>query len=188
MSRLKRKSYAELTAAQQATFDDIVANRPVKHEDGHIGGPFDIWLRSPEMGKRLVGLGGFFRFRTEVDRRYIELAILVTGQFWQAQFEWWAHEPMARDAGVPEDVIQAVKKGAKPSFEDAGDAAAYAVAHELYHTRTLSQATFDQAVAALGETGTAEIIGVSGFYGLVSMTLNGFDVELPAGAEPPFPA
>ncbi len=188
MSRLIRKSYAELTPEQQATFDDIVANRPVKPDDGHIGGPFDIWLRNPEMGKRLVGLGGFFRFRTEVDRRYIELAILVTGQFWQAQFEWWAHEPMAREAGVPEDVIQAVKRGDTPDFEDDGDAAAYAVAHELYNTRTLSQKTFDKAVAALGETGTAEIIGVSGFYGLVSMTLNGFDVELPEGATPPFPA
>ena len=57
MSRLTRKTYAELTPEQQATFDDIVANRPVKPEDGHIGGPFDIWLRNPEMGKRLVGLG-----------------------------------------------------------------------------------------------------------------------------------
>ena len=121
-------------------------------------------------------------------KRHSTLAILVTGQHWQAQFEWWAHEPMARDAGVPEDVIQAVKRGETPVFSDAGDAAAYAVAHELYNTRTLSQETFDTAVAALGETGVAEIIGVSGFYGLVSMTLNGFDVELPEGATPPFPA
>ena len=99
MSRLQEKTYAELTPAQQETFDAVVANRPVKPEDGHIGGPFDVWVRSPEMGKRLVDLGSFFRFRTTVDRRYIELAILVTGQFWQAQFEWFAHEPMAREIG-----------------------------------------------------------------------------------------
>ena len=187
MSRLQQKSYADLTPAQQATFDDIVANRPVKPEDGHIGGPFDVWLRSPEMGKRLVGLGGFFRFRTSVDRRYIELAILVTGQFWQAQFEWFAHEPMARDAGVPEDVIQALKIGAEPDLDDAGDAAAYALAKELHQQRSLSQTTFDNAVAQFGETGVAELIGLCGFYGLVSMTLNGFDVDLPEGATRPFP-
>lgn len=187
MSRLQQKSYADLTPAQQATFDDIVANRPVKPEDGHIGGPFDVWLRSPEMGKRLVGLGGFFRFRTSVDRRYIELAILVTGQFWQAQFEWFAHEPMARDAGVPEDVIQAIKVGAKPELGDPGDAAAYALASEIHTQRSLSQETFDQAAAQFGETGVAELIGLCGFYGLVSMTLNGFDVDLPEGAERPFP-
>ena len=186
MSRLTRKTYEQLTAEQQAVFDDIVASRPVKPKDGHIGGPFDIWLRSPEMGKRLVGLGGFFRFRTSVDRRYIELAILVTGQYWQAQFEWWAHEPMAREAGVPEDVIEAIKRGEVPDFSDPGDAAAYAIASELHNTKELDEATYQQGVTQFGEIGVAEIIGVSGFYGLVSMTLNAFDVELPAGATPPF--
>ena len=86
MSRLERKTYAQLTEAEREAFDEVVANRPVKPVDGHIGGPFDIWVRSPELSKRLVGLGGFFRFRTTVERRYVELAILVTGQFWQAQF------------------------------------------------------------------------------------------------------
>ncbi|MEM9620270.1 MAG: carboxymuconolactone decarboxylase family protein [Pseudomonadota bacterium] len=187
MSRLTRKRFAELSEAQQEVFNEIVANRPVKPEDGHIGGPFDIWLRSPEMGKRLVGLGGFFRFRTSVDRRYIELAILVTGQFWQAQFEWYAHEPMARDAGVPEAVIQAIKQGSEPSLQDPGDAAVYQMARELHHQRQLSDATFAQAVAQFGETGVAELVGLCGFYGAVSMTLNAFDVELPSGADYPFP-
>lgn len=186
MSRLEEKSYAELSSEQQTVFDKIVAERPVKPTDGHIGGPFDIWLRSPELGNRLVGLGGFFRFRTSVDRRYIELAILVTGQFWQAQFEWWAHEPMARDAGVPDDVIAAVKVGDTPTLTDPGDQAAYQLANEIHHNRKLSQSTFDAAKAQFGETGVAELIGLCGFYGLVSMTLNGFDVELPEGATLPF--
>lgn len=187
MSRLERKAYADLSAEQQAAFDKVVAERPVKPTDGHIGGPFDIWLRSPEMGTRLVGLGGFFRFRTSVDRRYVELAILVTGQFWQAQFEWWAHEPMARDAGVPEDVIAAIKIGEQPGLTDAGDQAAYDLAHEIHNNRKLSDATFAAAKAQFGETGVAELIGLCGFYGLVSMTLNGFEVELPDGATNPFP-
>ncbi|MEQ9451739.1 MAG: carboxymuconolactone decarboxylase family protein [Pseudomonadales bacterium] len=186
MSRLERKAYADLSAEQQAAFDKVVAERPVKPTDGHIGGPFDIWLRSPEMGTRLVGLGGFFRFRTSVDRRYVELAILVTGQFWQAQFEWWAHEPMARDAGVPEDVIAAIKIGEQPELNDAGDQAAYSLAHEIHNNRKLSDATFAAAKAQFSETGVAELIGLCGFYGLVSMTLNGFEVELPDGATNPF--
>lgn len=186
MSRLTRKTLQELNEEQRAVFDEVVANRPVKPVDGHIGGPFDIWIRSPEMGKRLVGLGGFFRFRTSVDRRYIELAILVTGQFWQAQFEWWAHEPMARDAGVPEDVIQALKTGDMPPLSDPGDIACYTLAYELHNTRKVSQATFDNARSEFGETGVAELIALCGFYGMVSMTLNGFDVELPEGATYPF--
>ena len=186
MSRLTRKTVAELTREQRETYDKIVAERPVKPKDGHIGGPFDIWLRSPEMGRRLVGLGGFFRFRTSVDRRYIELAILVTGAHYKAQFEWFAHEPMARDAGVPENVIQAIKVGEAPPLDDAGDKAAYAIARELHETHELSDATYAAGVDAFDEVGVAEIIGVSGFYSLVSMTLNGFDVDLPAGADKPF--
>jgi 4-carboxymuconolactone decarboxylase len=186
VSRLDKKTFAELTPEQQATFEEIVAARPVKPKDGHIGGPFDIWLRNPEMGKRLVGLGGFFRFRTSVDRRYIELAILITGAHWQAQFEWYAHEPMAREAGVPEAVIQALKVGDKPDMSDPGDIATYALAMEMHNDHAVSQSTFDAAKSMFGETGVAELVGLCGFYGLVSMTLNTFDVDLPEGAEYPF--
>ena len=187
MARLIQKSFAELTAEQQATFEYITANRPVKPKDGHIGGPFDIWVRSPEMGERLVGLGSFFRFRTTVERRYIELAILVTGQHWQAQFEWFAHEPMAREAGVPEEAIQAIKIGGQPNLTDPGDIAVYALATELHNIHTVSQATFEAAKTQFGETGLAELVGLCGFYGLVSMTLNSFDVGLPAGVQKQFP-
>jgi 4-carboxymuconolactone decarboxylase len=110
----------------------------------------------------------------------------VTGQFWQAQFEWWAHEPMAREAGVPEEVIAAIRAGEQPELADPGDAAAYALACEIHNDHKLSDATFAAAKAQFGETGVAELIGLCGFYGLVSMTLNGFEVGLPAGATPPF--
>ncbi len=186
MSRLPRQQLSDLSAEQRKVFEQIVESRPVKPVDGHIGGPFDVWLQSPEMARRLVGLGSFFRFNTSVDRRYIELAILVTGQYWQAQFEWWAHEPMARDAGVPEDVIAAIKVGDRPILSDAGDTAAYDLATELHTTRAVSDASHAAAVAQFGQRGTAELIGLCGFYSLVSMTLNGFDVALPEGAQNPF--
>ncbi|MCP5184225.1 MAG: carboxymuconolactone decarboxylase family protein [Pseudomonadales bacterium] len=187
MGRLTQKRLDQLSAEQKAVFDYIVANRPLKPQDGTIGGPFDVWLTNPELGQRLVELGGFFRFRTSVDRRYIELAILVTGAHWQAQFEWYAHEPMARQAGVPEDIIQAIKVGERPALIDAGDKATYALAHALHTTHRVDQATFDAAVTQFGEQGVAELVSLCGFYSLVSMTLNTFDVDLPAGASLPFP-
>lgn len=186
MSRLEAKRLQDFSAEQKDVFEKIIAARTIKPEDGHIGGPFDAWVRSPEMGRRLLGLGDFFRFRTSVDRRYVELAILVTGQRWQAQFEWFAHEPMARKAGVPEDVIQAIKKGEEPQLTDPGDMAAFALARELQDERTLTDNAFNAAKRQFGETGVVELIGLCGFYGLVSMTLNGLDVELPDGAQLPF--
>lgn len=185
MSRLTRRTYSELSNDQQAVFDKITEGRSGV-QDGHIGGPFDIWLLNADLGKRIVGVGNNFRFKLSVDRRYIELAILVTGQFWKAQFEWYAHEPMARDAGVPQSVIQAIKAGNRPSFVDEGDEATYELANELHRTHQVSDPTFNAAVAQFGEQGVAELVNLCGFYTMVSMTLNTFQVDLPAGAELPF--
>ena len=121
-----------------------------------------------------------------MDRRYIELAILVTGQFWQADFEWYAHEPMARKAGVPEDVITDVRAGRQPTLTDEADVATYELASELHRTRVLSDTTFRAAVKIFGEQGVAELVGLCGYYTTVSMTLNAFDVDLPEGVRSPF--
>jgi len=186
MTRLTRKTVEELTPEQRDVFDEIVANRPVRPQNGHIGGPFDMWMRTPEMGRLLVNLGGYFRFKSSVDRRYIELTILVTGAFWKAQFEWFAHEPMARKAGVPNDVIQAIQAGEVPDFSDEGDRLSWCIANELHQSHELSEETYAAAISKFGETGVTELIALSGFYTMVSMTLNGFDVALPEGAALPF--
>ena len=186
MSRLSRKKLDELDTDQRAFFDEIVASRPVKPVDGHIGGPFDMWMRVPEMGRHLVSLAGYFRFKSIVDRRYIEVTILVTGAFWKAQFEWYAHEPMARKAGVPDDVIAAITAGIEPEFSDPGDKAAWQIATELHKTHELSDTTYTAGVEQFGESGLTELIALAGLYTAVSMTLNGFDVDLPEGAELPF--
>jgi len=183
--RLPKKALEELTAEQRELFDRISQGRDV--DGGHIGGPFDAWLLNPEMGQRIVGLGNMFRFRTSVDRRYIELAILMTGAAWRAQYEWYAHAPMARDAGLPDNVIEAIHAGREPDFDDDGDEAAYRLIGELLENARVTDETFRAAENRFGAQGGAELVNVAGYYVMVSMTLNTFDVPLPAGAELPFP-
>ncbi len=185
MSRYQPTHYDDLSEGRQELFKSIATSRSLRGE-GTLGGPFDPWLESEEMARRLVGMGDFFRFRTSVDRRYIELVILVTGQFWQAQFEWFAHEPMARKAGVSESTISAVKSGTKPEFEDQGEAIAYAIANEINQHHELSEDTYHGACAYFGRQGLSELLGLSGFYTTVSMTLNAFKIPLPDGFEYPF--
>lgn len=185
MSRLKRRTYSELTEEQKSVFDAIAKGRKGV-EDGHIGGPFDPWILNAEMGRRITGLGGLFRFRTSVDRRYIELAILLTGAHWRAQYEWYAHAPMALAAGLPQQVIDAIKSGDEPVFTDAGDEAAWRLCSELVNSHQVSDATYDAAVNLFGEAGVSELVNVSGYYTMVCMTLNTFKVPLPEGAEYPF--
>jgi len=186
MSRLTKKTYDDLSDEQKKLFDRIVETRKITPR-GQIGGPFDAWLTNAEMGTRIVGLGGMFRFRTSVDRRYVELTILVTGQFWQAQFEWYAHEPMALEAGVPRQVVDAIKVGDTPIFEQDADKITFELCTELHHKHQVSEATYNAAVAEFGEQGVAELINLAGYYTMVSMTLNTFQVSLPEGATYPFP-
>ncbi len=186
MSRLRRRSTNEMTEAQQDLYSRMAEGRTVT--DGHIGGPFDAWLLSPATGLRLFQLGGALRFKPCIDRRYVELAILVTGQLWQAQYEWYAHEPMARAAGLPEDVIAAIKVGAEPTFTDPGDEAVYRFCRMLHHQRRVDDLTYSSTVEVFGEDGVQELINACGLYTLVSMTLNTFQVDLPEGVPAPFPS
>lgn len=187
MSRLTRRTTAEMTPKQAEFFHQMAEGRS-QVEDGHLGGPFDAWGLNPSIGRRVWQLGGAIRHKPSIDRRYIELAILVTGQLWQAQFEWWAHETMARDAGLPENVIQAIKVGQEPDFDDAGDETAWRLCTTLHRDKRVDQATYDAAVDVHGEDGVADLITALGFYVLVCMTLNTFEVPLPEGVTPPFPA
>lgn len=173
--------------ARRRLYEQMAEGRTVV-ADGQIGGPFDAWALNPSTGRRIWQLGGAIRFKPTIGRRYIELAILMTGELWQAQFEWFAHEPMARAAGLPQEVIDAVKVGAEPSFVDAGDEVCWRFCRSLLDRRHIDKALYDATVERFGEAGVADLITTCGFYTMVSMTLNTFEVELPQGAEPPFPA
>ncbi len=187
MTRLTPKTLDDLSDEQQELFHRIAEGRSGV-TDAKIGGPFDAWILNPATGLRLNQLGGALRFKPTIDRRYVELAILFTGQLWQAQFEWFAHEPMARDAGLPENVIQSLKVGERPNFDDEGDEAAWTFCSVLHADHKVDDATYARAVELFGESGVEDLINACGLYTLVCMTLNTFEVDLPDGATPPFPA
>ncbi|MGI9597797.1 MAG: carboxymuconolactone decarboxylase family protein [Acidimicrobiales bacterium] len=191
MTRLTRRSPSDMEEKRRELYHRMAEGRTVV-ADGQIGGPFDAWALNPDTGRRIWQLGGALRFKPTIDRRYIELAILMTGQLWQAQFEWFAHEPMARDAGLPEEVIQAIKVGTQPTFADSddddGDRRCWTFCRALLDRAKIGDAVYQDTVERFEESGVADLINACGFYTLVSMTLNTFEVELPDGAEPPFPA
>lgn len=185
MPRLTRVSLDQMTDEQKALIERIGRTKAMK-ENGQMGGPHDVWILNPELARRAMGLGDMYRFRSSMDRRYVELAILVTGAFWKAQYEWFAHEPMAREAGVPDPVIAAVKEGKEPDFEDDADRATWQLATEMLNTGRARDDCFADAVKHFGEQGVAELANLVGYYTMVSMTLNSFEVPLPEGAEYPF--
>lgn len=196
MSRLAKLMPETLTSIQRRAYDEIVALRarvPESHQsvyqplkpqsDGSLSGPFNAWLRSPEIGTLLVALGGALRFRSSLPPRLVELAILVAAREWTAQYEWAAHARFAERAGVAPEVIEAIRRRREPRLPPGNEAAVYAFVVELLRTHGVSDATYQEAIAQVGEQGIVELIALLGFYTTVSMALNTFRVEAPG--EPP---
>jgi 4-carboxymuconolactone decarboxylase len=151
-----------------------------------IRGPFAVFLHAPTFGELAQKLGGHCRFKTAVDPRLSEFAILCTAKFWRAQYEWYAHEPMAERAGVKPATIRDIKAGRAPKSAPKDERAIYDFIQELYRTRRVSDSTYKRVNAILGDAATIEFVGVLGYYVLISMILNVFRMAPPAGAALPF--
>jgi 4-carboxymuconolactone decarboxylase len=179
MSRIPELNRADLDADGQVLYDEILRAR------GSIAGPFRVWLYSPEFTRRATRLGEFLRYHTSLPPRLSELAILITARMQKSEVEWAIHEPLARKAGLPENVIEALRKDEKPNFASAEEEAIYDYCEQLHRMHTADEATFRRLVDIVGHRAVVEITGITGYYTMVAMTLNAFGVSDDASANPP---
>jgi|TARA_B100000315_G_scaffold173327_1_gene161770 4-carboxymuconolactone decarboxylase len=186
MSRLSKKKRNELNENQQEQFDRICKFRQPR-EDGQIGGPFDPWIRSPELARRAVSFGNFVWERTTVDRGIVELAIIVTARYWRSNVEWVSHAAAAKNYGIPQDVIDSVFEQQRPRTSVPEVVCAYDLVYALNVEKDVPQDIYDSAVSVFGEQGVVELIAATGYYTMVAMTLNTFEIQPPADVELPFP-
>ncbi len=184
MTRQSSLDLAAFSAEQRAQYDRFTERRK-PGPDGALGGPFDPWLTNPELFQRLTGLGAMLWARTSLDRGLVELAICITGRFWEANVEWAAHAPRAVEFGVAPSVLDDVLAGRRPTGRPQ-DELVYDLCQNMHETHALPRDLFDRGVAAFGEQGLAELMAVIGYYTLVSMTLNAFEVEVGPGLIAPF--
>lgn len=175
--RLSPPSYDALDAEQRQVYDVIQAG-PRRG----VHGPLAIWLHRPGLAGRAQALGEYCRYDTLLEPRLSELAILATARVWSSEYEWWAHKKIAIEAGIAPTVIESVRRREQPDFEHEDEAVVHDFAIELHRDRTVSEATYRRAVAQLGEERTVDLVGLLGYYTLISMTINVFAVSLPAGA------
>lgn len=170
-----------LDEAQKRVFDSIASG-----PRGVVEGPLRVWIHSPELADTAQALGAFCRYGTSLSPRLSELAIITTGAFWEAGFEWAVHAPIAAQAGLSEAVIEAIRTGTPPPFEHDDEAAIHAFARTLQQERRVDDATYRRTVAHIGVKGTVELVGLLGYYTLISMTINAFEVPPPEGLADPF--
>jgi 4-carboxymuconolactone decarboxylase len=189
MSRLPELRRDDLTAASQAVWDLIVRTRGshVVTDAGSLSGPFNAFVYAPDAGGPLAALGAALRFGSPIDRRLIEVAIITVASHWRAEFEWLAHARLAREAGVPDTVVDAIGRGEEPAFTAADERVVHAAVRELVTMGRLADASYASVHDLLGDSGTVHLVALCGYYSLISFMLNAFMVPLPAGAEPMWP-
>ena len=181
--RLPVLDMASLTGEQQALVDAISSGPRGRFSNS---GPFAVYLHAPGFGHLAQQLGGYVRLGTSVPPRLSELAILCTARFWQAQYEWVAHAAIAAKQGVKPATIRDLQAGRTPTSAPRDEMAIYAFVRELYATRRVSDATYKRVHKLLGDAGMVELVGILGYYAMVSMILNVFRMPVPEGTPAPF--
>jgi 4-carboxymuconolactone decarboxylase len=180
-----------LTSEQRAMYDAIKSGARSKlanfsgSKPGPLGGPFNVWLRSPGIGNLVQQLGEEIRFRSSLPAKLNEMAILVTAHFWTSQYEWNAHCKLALDAGLDPAIARDIAEGRRPQKMGEDEAAVYDFSLELHEKHGATDETYRRALERFGERGVFDLIAVNGFYSLVSMCLNVDRTPLPDGVPPP---
>jgi len=191
--RFKLIPLENLTPEQRALSDAIKSGPRAKlptsgaSKPGPLGGPFNVWLRSPGIGNLVQQLGEEIRFRSSLTGKLNELAILITARHWTSQYEWFAHHKLALAGGLNPAIAEDIARGRRPTGMDADEALVYEFSRELHETQGVSDTTYQAVLERFGERGVVDLISVNGFYTLVSMCLNVDHTPLPPGTPLPLP-
>ena len=180
MARVPVLKPEEMTDEQKRIDQEIGSTR-----SGRANGPFAIWLRDPGLADQANRFGNYLRNNTSLAKPLQEIAILVTARHWTAQYEWAVHERRALEAGVHEDIVDAIRDQRRPGFDDEIEEMVYVVCSELYDTDALGDETYDRAVELLGEQALIELVAIAGFYSMIAITLNAFEAPTPEDGPPP---
>ena len=182
MSRLSPLDLTKLDAKQQAIYDAI-ATGPRKG----VRGPFLAWLHRSGLAEHAQALGRYCRYDTCLPPRLSELAIMIMGRIWLAEYEWAAHKPFALQAGITLEIIDAIRNGVRPGFSQTDEELVYDFVTTLHATKDIDEALYARAVSILGEGGVVDLVGIVGYYTLISMTIKVFDIPPHAGGVPELP-
>lgn len=176
-NRFKPLAYTELTP-EQRTFADKEIAEGRKPDNG----PFNIYLRSPQMAELSRPLSDYLRFKAPAARKYKEIAIMLTSRYWGGQYVWYSHRQQALDAGLTPAFISAMAAGERPAGMTPDEATMFDFCTQLLSTRQVSDANFKAAKALIGERGIVEIVALMGQYTGLTMLFVVDRYPVPAGA------
>jgi 4-carboxymuconolactone decarboxylase len=179
MARIEDAKREDLNPRQQKLYDDIMRSRP----RGKLSGPFSVWIHTPDIAEPADGLANCFRVNPKLDKRLIELIVLMMCRSGTVKYAWSVHAPLALQAGLTQDTVDAIRARKQPDLKRDDERLVYDLVTELLAIKTLTAATFARAQSTLGRDGVIEAVSCAGFYGMIGFVLNAFDVAPVAGGE-----
>lgn len=180
--RFPTRTMEQLSPEQKAAAEGVL-----KQSSAGLGGPYAMLINSPELLKRYLLMTEYLRQKTSLPKHLNEMAILLEARIWDAQYEWWAHEPLARKAGLSDAIINDIRDGKRPASLKPDEAVVYDFVTELLHKKQLSDETFARAKQILGEQQVVDLAAVTGFYVMVSAVIAAGRVGIPDGSPAPLP-
>ncbi|MCP3473998.1 carboxymuconolactone decarboxylase family protein [Bradyrhizobium sp. CCGUVB1N3] len=177
--RVRDLSPDEMNADQRSVAAEAAAGKR-----GRVPAPLRAWLHSPELGRRAQKLGEFIRYDTTLPPHLSELAILVTARYWTSHYEWYAHKREGLKAGIDPAIIATIAARREPAFPDPKAKLVHDYVKTLLAKGRVPDLLHAAAACMLGEQGVVELVGIVGYYTLVALTLNAFEIDLPEGESP----
>ena len=177
-SRLPTIDPNDYTDEQKAAATEFekVRNRPVF-------GPFEPLMHSPEVMSKARSFGDYLRYNSAIGNTLSELVILVTAREWTQDYEWYVHYPIALQAGISEDLANAIAEGRRPTGMSEDETIVYEFSIELHRNKQVSDATFKAALDRFGYKGVVDLTGINGYYSFLAMQMNMAKYPLPEDGE-----
>ena len=172
----------ETMTAEQRRVAEAIQSGP---RGAGLRGPFNALLRAPDLADLVQRVGAYVRYSSSLPAALNELAIVIAGRHWTAQYEFYAHRKLAIAAGLAPAIVDAVAENRRPAGMSDDEAAVYDFATSLVGTGAVSDAHYEAVMSRWGERGVMDLTGAIGYYSLVSMVLNVACVPLPPGEAPP---
>ena len=150
---------------------------------GRLLTPYKIWIHSPQLAQAMEQLGTFLNKRSSLSQREVELAIVLTARHWAGEYVLEAHVKMCLELGWSPSVMEAIRRGETPSFDNAREQSVYELAMMAQAPGAGSDATFEAAVTHLGRDGLAEVLALFGYYSAVAIAMKLHRVPIPGRTE-----
>ncbi|SRR6266508_1103428 len=158
----------QLTPEQKAYADSIA--KPPRNAN-FKNPPYKVYIRSPELAKRVEAVSDYVRWNTGQPARLTELAIMITARHWSSHWIWRSHYRAAVRGGLDPKVGADIAAGKRPDTMKEDETILYNYATEMYREKSVSDATFAAAVKQFGERGLIDLVATMGYYDMVAMTL-----------------